>query len=429
MINENDRNSHSFNDIKKRFDYLIEQSSFQMDSKILENYSLFCTALKCSPEKKLFPKSMPFFINNASDCRNCFYGFQLDTYAFGCTHECIYCWAKTELTKINLWNSPSPTPIDLTILWEAFYLVFEKGQKHPLKDILLKKIPLRIGSMSDPFLKMESKFKITKNLLMLLKYYDYPYLILTRSDMVSDDEYIELYNNKNTAIQFSIPSLNEELISILEPGAPSAQKRLESLKKISDKKIWTTVRINPLFPNYPDKTYTLDIKKDGLPFLDFYSHELLYEIAKTNCRSILVGFVHLDTQATRNISDHLNINLNQFLSEDFKNEGHFKYTSNEIKHIYQNIKNECIKLNLQFSTCYLGLDEKFFWNDRASWADQDDCCNLKNNVPSFENNALSLPTYKWKQKKASWRDILLSFEYKLNFYLMKKISKSRDETR
>jgi DNA repair photolyase len=50
----------------------------------------------------------------------------------------------------------------------------------------------------------------------------------------------------------SLSSINRELTRQLEPGAPAPRKRLQALQKLADNGFWTTVRINPLFPIYPD---------------------------------------------------------------------------------------------------------------------------------------------------------------------------------
>lgn len=421
MMNQNDRYCISLTDIRERYSSLSQHSSFNLDQECLNCYETICNRLNIDQQTKYFPNSLPYFINNSSDCRNCYYGFQIDTYTFGCTHDCIYCWAKTELTKTDSWNSPFPIPIDITLLWEAFYLVFEKNSEHPLKKVMIKKIPLRIGSMSDPFLKIETKFKVTKNLIKLLNHYNYPFVMLTRSDLVAEDEYLNLLKKENATIQLSIPSLNENLVSILEPGAPSPTKRINALKKLHQNNIWTTVRINPLFPNFPDKTLTLNLDLKNLPHLDFYSKDLLKEIAQSGCKSVLVGFVHLDSKTTKSISDQLKIDLTKFLSSETSFNGSFIYSRNEIKLIYQKIYQDCSDLNLQFTTCYLGLGENYFWQDKPLWEDVNDCCNLKNNVENFNTNSLNVLPHQWKTGKITWKDFLFTLEHKLYFFILSKI--------
>src|SRR5690606_9008928 len=110
---------------------------------------------------------------------------------------------------------------------------------------------LRIGSMSDAFMWMDKKYRVTLELLKILKFYDYPYIIFTRSDLVADDEYMQAMAPRLASVQMSISSLNMSLTRQLEPGAPAPERRLQALQKLAQNGFWTTVRINPLFPIYP----------------------------------------------------------------------------------------------------------------------------------------------------------------------------------
>ena len=43
--------------------------------------------------------------NSHSTCQQCLYSFEVDTYGRGCVHNCLYCYAKAELTQFNWWNN------------------------------------------------------------------------------------------------------------------------------------------------------------------------------------------------------------------------------------------------------------------------------------------------------------------------------------
>lgn len=340
-------------------------------------------------ETSLFPQGIPNLIGATSDCMQCFYGFQLDTYMSGCSHDCIYCWAKSELSKIGQWNNTTPIPIDISSLWELFYKAFETDEKFPLRTILLKRIPLRIGSMSDPFLAMEKKYKNTLETLKILKLYNYPCLILTRSEMVADDAYIKVMDPKRTSVQFSILSLDENLVNILEPGAGSPKKRLEALKKLNEAGIWSSIRLNPLFPNFPDGHFSDKLNHDPnrAPSFNFFNINMINQISEYGCKSLLAGFVHMDGKTVSLVSRKINFELRSLMKEDIKNKTDgFRYSSQEIRAYYELISEKCRKKGMAFSTCYLGLGDSFFWKDQDLWADKNDCCNIKANVPGFNTD-------------------------------------------
>ena len=174
----------------------------------------------------------PFkLVNSHNTCQQCLYAFEVDTYGRGCVHDCVYCYAKAELTVHAYWNRPFPMPVDITEIWKTFYSVFETDKKTKWREIMEMRVPLRIGSMSDSFMFMDKKYKVTQELLKILDYYNYPYIIFTRSDLVAHDEYLELLRNDLCSVQMSIASTNDEMNRMVEPGTPSSKRRLKALAK------------------------------------------------------------------------------------------------------------------------------------------------------------------------------------------------------
>lgn len=373
--------------ISQKAAFLTANSKHKFEFKI-DPFNAFA-ALKNQHQKNinLFPEGIPHLIGATSDCLQCYYGLQLDTYMNGCSHECVYCWAKTELTKVEQWNNPIPIPIDISSLWELFYRAYETDEKFPLREVLLKRTPLRIGSMSDPFLSMEKKYQNTLETLKLLNKYNYPFLLLTRSAMAADDNYLKLMDPRRSTVQFSIPSLNEEFVRVLEPGADSPLKRLSALKKLSEAGIWTTIRLNPLFPNFPDGHYSNKTKSNEKTSFDFFNSEMISTMSEYGCKSLLAGFIHMDGNTTKTVSQKLNVDLRSLMSDDMRamTEG-FKYSTQEVRSYYELISKKCKEEGIAFSTCYLGLGESYFWKDQDLWADKKDCCNLKNNVEEFKHD-------------------------------------------
>lgn len=329
--------------------------------------------------------------NSHSTCQQCLYAFEIDTYGRGCIHDCVYCYAKAELTVHGYWNNPIPVPIDINEVRKAFYTVFETDKPHKLRGMLKKRIPLRIGSMSDSFMWMDQKYKVTQELLKILKFYNYPYVVFTRSDLAAHDDYIALYDKDLASIQFSISSTNDSMVRKVEPGAPSAKKRLAALKKLNEAGIWTTVRINPLFPIYPDGYFTdpnfdrsADIKK-----FDYFSFDMIDEIAASGTKSVLAGFVRLSGIALNGLERTTGVDLRDFhtIIESRKSRRDYHYSDLEIRYYYEQIKERCDQHGLHFSTCYIGNGEKHFWKDQDLWSNKKDCCNIKGQVAGFKSDS------------------------------------------
>lgn len=334
-------------------------------------------------------------VNSHSTCQQCLYAFEVDTYGRGCSHNCVYCYAKAELTVHGYWNNPIPVPIDINIIRKAFYTTFETDKRNKWRELLLRRIPLRIGSMSDSFMWSDTKYKVTQELLKLLKFYNYPYVIFTRSDLVAHDDYLKLLDPKLSAIQFSMSSTNEELIRKIEPGAPSAKRRLKALQKLAENGYWTTVRLNPLFPIFPDGYFTNpNFSWDGpVPKFEYSSFDMVDELAAHKVPAVLAGFVRFSRMSLNGIERATGMNLRQFYnrSEVNKSVRDFHFSDQEIRYYYEQIKSKCRQHGIQFTTCYIGNGEGHFWMDQDLWSNKRDCCNLKGRVEAFKTDSREIP--------------------------------------
>ena len=159
-------------------------------------------------------------INHHYSCQECLYAFMVDTYGRGCIHNCAYCYARSELIVHGYWNKPFPMPVNINDIWKIFYTVFETDKKSKWRQIIEKRIPIRIGYASDSFMWMDLKYKITQELIKLLNYYKYPYIVATRSDLVAHDTYIELMDKELCSVQMSIISTNEEVRDVEKNKSP-----------------------------------------------------------------------------------------------------------------------------------------------------------------------------------------------------------------
>ena len=332
-------------------------------------------------------------VNHHSTCKQCHYSLELDTYGRGCIHNCSYCYAKEQLTRHGYWNNPIPVPIDITELRKIFYTIFETNKPSKWRGLFEQKIPLRIGSMSDSFMWMDKKYGVTLEVLRILKHYQYPYIIFTRSDLVSEDEYMNAMSTDLASIQMSISSINDTLNKKIEPGAPSAKKRLKSLQKLSESGFWTAVRINPLFFIHPDGYYSdPDFNKKEAPMLDYFSWDIVDAIHDHKIPSLLAGVVRLSPVAMKQFSNSIGIDYSQFFKKEalsFK--GDKRFSDEEVAFYYKTLHRLCEKKGMRFSTCYIGNGEKDYYQYQDLWSNKSDCCDTKGNVKGFKNTCQIIP--------------------------------------
>lgn len=332
----------------------------------------------------------------AQDCAHCFHRFEIDTYGRGCVHDCAYCYAKSYLSIRRYWNEPMPFPIDIAAIRKIFATVFETSKRSKFRAILEKRVPLRLGSMSDAFMWMDKKYRVTLELLKILKFYAYPYIIFTRSDLVADDDYLQAMDPNLASVQMSISSINRDLTRQLEPGAPAPSRRLQALQKLAAHGFWTTVRINPLFPIYPDGYYTdptFDHTRPVKPF-NFFSWDMIEAIAQHHVPTVLVGMARLYRPNLKFMRQALGYDVRTHFADDVRMErASLHFSATETAYYYRKIKKLCDQHGVRFSTCYIGNDPsgESFFQYQALWSNRADCCDAVGNVPSFQTTCAELP--------------------------------------
>jgi DNA repair photolyase len=333
--------------------------------------------------------------NFHSSCSKCHYAFEIDTYGRGCIHNCIYCYAKRLLSVRGFWNRPMPFPINMAEVRKIFYTVFETSRPSKWREIMEKRVPLRIGSMSDSFMWTDQKYGVTKELLKILKFYQYPYIVFTRSDLVATQEYMDLLDERLASIQMSISGGNEQLTRTIEPGAPSVKRRFAALKVLGESGFWTTVRINPLFPIYPDGYFTNpdSIRErfgspDNCPKFELFDWSFIEQIKEAKVPSVLAGFVRLSPWAVNNLTKETGIDFRSFFTpEKLKEAGDKRFSDSEIAYYYKKIQAECAKHRIRFSTCYIGNGEKDYYQYQSLWSNKSDCCDARGNVGAIESSS------------------------------------------
>lgn len=185
----------------------------------------------------------------------CHYPTRLDTYGCGCQHDCSYCYAKSLLSFRGLWDNENPAVADIKKI-----------------ENVIKKLPkrsvVRLGGMTDCFQPCELEYRITYETIKLLNKYGVGYLIVTKSHLVANDEYIEIYDKKLAHFQITTTTLNDEL-SVKYEKASVPSKRIEAILKLQNAGFDVAIRLSPLMEEYMDidKLNTLGINKAIVEFL------------------------------------------------------------------------------------------------------------------------------------------------------------------
>lgn len=162
--------------------------------------------------------------------------YRFDTYK-GCSHACEYCFVKlkTDISKIE--NNEGPKAL--------LNFINKRRSGETVGNIFDYDIPLHWGGLSDPFQPIEKTRRLSLECLKVFEKTKYPFVISTKSALISEDEYFEILKNCNCAVQFSAVC---ESYNNFEKGASTFAERISAMKKISNVGKRVIVRAQPLLP-------------------------------------------------------------------------------------------------------------------------------------------------------------------------------------
>jgi DNA repair photolyase len=175
----------------------------------------------------------------------------------GCSFGCRYCYA----AFIGRWKHPGEE-------WGSFVDVKVNAPEVLEKELLKleKKHPSRVrlggagkskdfgsilfSSVTDPYLGLEAKYKITRKCLQALIDFGYKgeVSILTKSPLATRD--IGFFQKLGVAVGFTVTTLEDKIVEFLEGNAPPASVRISALRKLHEAGVDTYAFVGPLLPYF-----------------------------------------------------------------------------------------------------------------------------------------------------------------------------------
>ena len=160
----------------------------------------------------------------------------------GCTHGCIYCDSRSNIYNMNHEFE------DIEVKQNSLELL-----KKALKS-KKEKCMIGTGSMTDPYIPLESKLEFVRNSLKLIYRYGFGFTCITKSDLILRDlDLLKKINEKaKTVVQITLTTADEDLCRKIEPNVCTTKRRVEVLKKLNDADIPTVVWLTPFLPYIND---------------------------------------------------------------------------------------------------------------------------------------------------------------------------------
>jgi DNA repair photolyase len=160
--------------------------------------------------------------------------YSLNPYA-GCHHACAYCYVPSTMRAERK-------------RWGRYVLV-----KRNLLRLLRSEVDRKdaktvyVSTGTDPYQPVEAERELTRKALTVLAREEWPVEVLTRSPLVVRDLNL-LHEFTNARVGLTVPTLDDDLRKLLEPGAPSIQARLDALRELSQAGLKVFANYAPAYP-------------------------------------------------------------------------------------------------------------------------------------------------------------------------------------
>ncbi|HXS47881.1 MAG TPA: radical SAM protein [Solirubrobacterales bacterium] len=197
------------------------------------------------------------------------YGFNYTVNPFrGCTHACVFCFARRTHTYLDF-DAGRDFEREIVVKVNVPELLRRELARPSWKRELVA-----LGTNTDPYQWVESRYRMMPEILAALEAADTPVSVLTKSPLALRD--VDLYERMAkrlpVSVNLSVPTLDEDAWRATEPHTPSPSARLDAVAELRSRGIDSGVLIAPLMPGVNDDPGQVQpiidrAKKAGATFL------------------------------------------------------------------------------------------------------------------------------------------------------------------
>ena len=166
----------------------------------------------------------------------------------GCEHGCVYCFARPTHAYLGL---------SAGLDFESKLFVKEGAAALLEKELAAPKYRARVialGANTDPYQPIERQYRVTRSVLEVLAKTRHPVGIVTKSNLVIRDLDIlgPMAEQGLVKVFISVTTLERDIARKMEPRAPTPERRLEAIERLSQAKIPVGVMAAPIIPAVND---------------------------------------------------------------------------------------------------------------------------------------------------------------------------------
>ncbi|MFC9935904.1 Rv2578c family radical SAM protein [Glutamicibacter sp. NPDC127525] len=167
----------------------------------------------------------------------------------GCTMGCRYCFARGSHAYLGLNSGPD---FDQQIVVKTN--IVDVLDRELTRKRTWQRELVALGTNTDPYQRAEGRYQFMPGIIQVLATHCTPFSILTKGTLIRRDipALVAARQVVKVEISMSIAILDESLRRLLEPGAPAATARLETVRQLSSAGFDVTVFLMPVIPFLTD---------------------------------------------------------------------------------------------------------------------------------------------------------------------------------
>lgn len=187
-------------------------------------------------------------IVSTNDSPDLGFSFSVNPYR-GCVHACAYCYARPTHEYLDFgagtdFDRKIAVKLDAPALLRA---VFDRPSWRG--DVVM------FSGVTDCYQPLEASYRLTRQCLEVCREYRNPVGIVTKAPLVERDldVLVDLHELARLSVAVSVPLWNRDHARALEPGVATPQRRIETIRRLSEAGIHVTVMVAPLIPGLGDE--------------------------------------------------------------------------------------------------------------------------------------------------------------------------------
>jgi len=166
----------------------------------------------------------------------------------GCEHNCVYCNARYTHEYLGLETGEFAHRI---LVKDNAAEVLDREFARPKWN---HNLTVNLATVTDPYQPAEQQVHITRQVLEVFLKHHNALMLTTKSDLILRDLDLltQIAHTGFLNVVITLPTLNEDLRQIIEPSAPSVEKRLQVIQALHEAGITIGVTAIPILPYITD---------------------------------------------------------------------------------------------------------------------------------------------------------------------------------